>query len=82
MRLPGVTFTLCLSFILSFISIIRINDWLEKQKAEEEDKAKRKKEKLEKILNPPRHIVNDSTYVSEIKENAEKIDEALKQGMF
>jgi len=58
-----------------------INDWLEKQKAEEEDKAKRKKEKLEKILNPPRHIVNDSTYVSEIKENAEKIDEALKQGL-
>ena len=68
--------------LFDLILIIRITEWLEKQKAEEEDLAKRKKEKLEKILNPPRHILNDSTYVSEIKENADKIDEALKQGIF
>ncbi|XP_065068736.1 splicing regulator SDE2-like [Rhopilema esculentum] len=58
-----------------------INEWLEKKKTEDEDKAKRKKEKLEKILNPPRHILKDSSYVTDLKANAEKVEDALKQGL-
>lgn len=63
-------------------NLCRINEWLDKQKAEEEDRARKKKEKLEKILNPPRHILNDSSYVSEIRATADKVDDALKQGKY
>ncbi len=55
---------------------------MEKEKRDEEERAKKKKEKLERILNPPRHRLNDSSYVNEIKENADKVSDALRQGKF
>ncbi len=53
---------------------------MEKEKKDKEERAKKKKEKLERILNPPKHRLEDSTYVEEIKNNAEKVEHALRQG--
>eukprot|EP00794_Sanderia_malayensis_P019846 gene19847-21788_t len=59
----------------------KIGEWLEKEKKNEEEKAKKKKEKLERILNPPRHMLKDSSYINEVKETAEKVSDALRQGL-
>ena len=53
---------------------------MKNKEGEEEDRKQKRIEKLEKILNP-KHNYQDAGYTSNLHNNAEKIDEALKCGM-
>lgn len=57
-----------------------IGEWLKQKEGDEEERKQRRIKKLEKILNPTNNY-EDKGYTSNLQNNAEKIDEALKAAM-
>jgi hypothetical protein len=68
--------------LISSISF-RIADWLSKQAERDQEKARRKQERLERIQTAPKHVFEDSTtYTSQLQENMDSIDDALQKGYY
>ncbi|XP_028396012.1 replication stress response regulator SDE2-like [Dendronephthya gigantea] len=60
----------------------KIADWLSKQSERDQEKARRKQERLERLKTAPKHVFEDSTaYASQIQENMDSIDDALQKGL-
>lgn len=59
----------------------RLKRWIAKEAEREAEKAKRRKERLERLKSQPRHNFVDFEYEKEISELPERIDEALEQGL-
>ena len=73
-----------LSLTNMFITMIssRIADWLSKQAERDQEKARRKQERLERLQTWPKHVFEESTkYTSQLQENMDSIDDALKKGV-
>lgn len=64
----------------SLILIFRIAEWLKEKETKDEEREKKRQAKLERILNP-KYTYEDKGYTSNLQLNAEKVDEALQQGM-
>jgi hypothetical protein len=70
--------------IISVPSIsFRIADWLSKQSERDQEKARRKQERLERLQTAPKHVFEDSTaYTSQLQDNMDSIDDALQNGYY
>lgn len=67
----------------SLLWSFRIADWLSKQSERDQEKARRKQERLERLKAAPKHVFEDSTaYTSQIQENMDSIDDALQKGCY
>jgi hypothetical protein len=56
---------------------------LSKQAERDQEKAKRKQERLERLQTSPKHVFEDSTkYRSQLQENVDSIDDALQKGYY
>ena len=51
-----------------------------KQAEKEEEKVRRKQERLVRLREGPKHTFDDRTYTAQIQANAEQIGDALQQG--
>ena len=74
-----------LSPIIIFVPSIsfRIADWLSKQSERDQEKARRKQERLERLQTAPKHVFEDSTeYTSQLQDNMDSIDDALQKGYY
>lgn len=61
---------------------MRIADWLSKQAERDQEKARRKQERLDRLQTAPKHVFEESTlYTSQLQENIVSIDDALQKGM-
>ena len=52
---------------------------MKNQDDKEEERQRKRQEKLEKVLNPKHHY-DDKNYTISLQQNADKIDEALSYG--
>ena len=65
----------------TMIPFNRIADWLSKQAERDQEKARRKQERLERLQTEPKHVFEEGTkYTSQLQENMDSIDDALKKG--
>ncbi|CAB4012335.1 SDE2 homolog, partial [Paramuricea clavata] len=61
----------------------KIADWLSKQSERDQEKARRKQERLERLQTAPKHVFEDSTaYTSQLQDNMDSIDDALQKGYY
>ena len=52
---------------------------MKNQEDKEEERQRKRQEKLEKVLNP-KHYYDDQNYTTSLQQNSDKIDEALSYG--
>ena len=56
---------------------------MSKQSERDQEKARRKQERLERHQTAPKHVFEDSTaYTSQLQDNMDSIDDALQKGYY
>ena len=61
-------------------NVFRVTDWVAKQADREREEARKRTERLERRRADPRHVFDDKGYTENIRQNAERIGEALQHG--
>lgn len=59
----------------------RLKTWLSQKKEREQDKEDKKKRKIEKLLQEPKHEFKDEAYHEEITNLSEKLSDSVEQGL-
>lgn len=60
--------------------MFRLKNWIAQQAEREREAAERKRRKLERLRQEPKHNFHDKTYEEERSQLTEKVSDAVEQG--